>query len=1246
MKLYILFSGLIILTAVFIILTNPVSAVSWTNIPGQSPSSPAVVWNSDISKVHIVVRASDNSLWFATINENKSVYSGFKGIPGATPATPALTWNPDLKKIHIAVMGTDKIKGTDNNTLWFATLNQDGTFYSDWKKIPGGLASAPALTWDSNLKKIHIVVRASDDSLWFATLNSDGTFYKDWVVIPARSNSAPALAQVPATDKLYLFVKGTDNNLWLAGLRTSATSIFDNYWKSIPGGLIESPAVTLNGNKNNLAYIVVTAPDNSLYIADYDLTIPENYQQNLRVSDFVFNDYSVDNLASGGKRLNFLLSNADYKVKLSYTLESGQKFISKSLDIMNSSGQFGPVNHNAQSSGVYVNLNNPVFSIGNSFVERKFTVTNGIIRTTEIYNKLAGIKHPTNSDEFEIEIMNKTDVVFLDLERISFGKKAVWYRDRGDPLIYNDLFVWSTHPYHVPKLDYVGSEQHALERFNFYSTKIGNTFALGKYEALIGVTKNGKGVEGFKDFLLDLAKPEKKFFFTYNTWWTTNPYSENIINNLIDEFNAKLFSPYNVKFDSFTLDDGGWPNPQSIWGINPVNFPNGFASIKNKLNNLGVALGLWFSPSARYPSLSKDWAGQNNYYVTTIPGYLNENFLCFSEEPGKASYYQKIKDVFSGYVSAYNLSNLKFDGFVPCHNLAVDEVDNLIEFQESLRKINPNIRYEVNFGPFTPALILSGKEQLFVPSGDYPSGIVPSLNPKDAYTSTRDQYWIDHGKVFGKRIIPEQFLHELGIIIQTNDEWYNDAIINLLRGTSYVPLYINPKYIINNEGWAFLAGILKWGRANQETLLSNTYFIGGEPKNLEVYGFAHFNPNANEGYVVLRNPSMAGKDFTLKIDSSIGISGGGQYILKTVYPFKYVYDSFYSYGSSQNIHLSAFETLVIHIKPLSAIKNELTGVRYEYLLQNGKNVLKIWDKQNSKINAKILTSNGQLSQSIPLDFCSSASTLNISSSQLTKISNFITGSFDISRTSNFDTELVVLIDSANYFDVNNINSYSFSIDGQLVNPKKQTSSDQWLQIGVGENLLHYWLYLRVPVTSGNHKVSFNVNFPSGLSSSANILYKEKLVGKEIEQSSWIRDTDDYLKTSGIDMFSGSIVVGQNYKEVSECIPSTSLSTPISSFATPTPISTSSPTPTSAVLFARNLHLGSRNSDIQKLQKFLAESKEIYPEGLVTGYFGNLTKKAVQNFQCKYNIVCSGNPTATGYGQVGPKTRQKLNELFK
>ncbi|HNW96586.1 MAG TPA: peptidoglycan-binding domain-containing protein [Candidatus Paceibacterota bacterium] len=77
-------------------------------------------------------------------------------------------------------------------------------------------------------------------------------------------------------------------------------------------------------------------------------------------------------------------------------------------------------------------------------------------------------------------------------------------------------------------------------------------------------------------------------------------------------------------------------------------------------------------------------------------------------------------------------------------------------------------------------------------------------------------------------------------------------------------------------------------------------------------------------------------------------------------------------------------------------------------------------------------------------------------------------------------------------------------------------------------------------------------------------------------------------------------------------------------------------------FTHNLQLGDSGEDVTQLQTFLkAQGADIYPEGLVTGYFGNLTKLAVQRFQVKYDIAQPGN---AGYGYVGPKTRAKMNSL--
>ncbi|OHA89346.1 MAG: hypothetical protein A2653_01490 [Candidatus Zambryskibacteria bacterium RIFCSPHIGHO2_01_FULL_43_25] len=67
---------------------------------------------------------------------------------------------------------------------------------------------------------------------------------------------------------------------------------------------------------------------------------------------------------------------------------------------------------------------------------------------------------------------------------------------------------------------------------------------------------------------------------------------------------------------------------------------------------------------------------------------------------------------------------------------------------------------------------------------------------------------------------------------------------------------------------------------------------------------------------------------------------------------------------------------------------------------------------------------------------------------------------------------------------------------------------------------------------------------------------------------------------------------------------------------------------------RGLSQGMSGDDVSALQITLAADPSVYPEGLVTGYFGPLTAQAVKKFQKKFGIE--------QVGFVGPKTLKELN----
>lgn len=74
----------------------------------------------------------------------------------------------------------------------------------------------------------------------------------------------------------------------------------------------------------------------------------------------------------------------------------------------------------------------------------------------------------------------------------------------------------------------------------------------------------------------------------------------------------------------------------------------------------------------------------------------------------------------------------------------------------------------------------------------------------------------------------------------------------------------------------------------------------------------------------------------------------------------------------------------------------------------------------------------------------------------------------------------------------------------------------------------------------------------------------------------------------------------------------------------------------AIAVAAELRAGMTSEEVKALQEILAADPDIYPEGIVSGFYGPLTAKAVAKFQKKHGIE--------GEASVGMKTRARLNAL--
>ena len=74
-----------------------------------------------------------------------------------------------------------------------------------------------------------------------------------------------------------------------------------------------------------------------------------------------------------------------------------------------------------------------------------------------------------------------------------------------------------------------------------------------------------------------------------------------------------------------------------------------------------------------------------------------------------------------------------------------------------------------------------------------------------------------------------------------------------------------------------------------------------------------------------------------------------------------------------------------------------------------------------------------------------------------------------------------------------------------------------------------------------------------------------------------------------------------------------------------------------IKITKELYRGVSGNEVKEVQKFLKQFSVIYPEGLVTGYYGPLTEKAVKKFQENEGLPATG--------KIDETTRSSINEYL-
>jgi hypothetical protein len=133
-------------------------------------------------------------------------------------------------------------------------------------------------------------------------------------------------------------------------------------------------------------------------------------------------------------------------------------------------------------------------------------------------------------------------------------------------------------------------------------------------------------------------------------------------------------------------------------------------------------------------------------------------------------------------------------------------------------------------------------------------------------------------------------------------------------GTQLQELYITPS-LLTSADWDVLAEAAKWSRRNAGVLI-DTHWIGGDPRWLEVYGWAAWTPE--KGALTLRNPSDRAQDFSLDIGEAFELPNGAERGFRVHSPW--AADAakpaiVLQAGAPHTFHLAPFEVLTLEATP-------------------------------------------------------------------------------------------------------------------------------------------------------------------------------------------------------------------------------------------------------------------------------------------------------------------------------------------
>jgi hypothetical protein len=455
-------------------------------------------------------------------------------------------------------------------------------------------------------------------------------------------------------------------------------------------------------------------------------------------------------------------------------------------------------------------------------------------------------------------------ILISDVQLFRFHDRAahVVGTVHGSPVVSGDFYIGFEHP-----LSYSaavnGDVVVGLKRILPLSAEQSIT-----YSSVTGVTRTGQLRRDFLAYLEQERAHPYRPFLHYNTWYDLGfgqRYSAAGVLDRMHAFGEELVRKRGVTMDSFLMDDG-WDNTGSLWGFNS-GFPDGFTPLRETAKQYRFGIGVWLSPWGGYSTEKK----QRIAYGTREGYEIVKNGYALSGP----RYYAKFEETCLNFVRQYGVNQFKIDGtgnvdqvfpgslFDSDFSAAIHLIDRL---RQQDKQVFINLTTGTKPSPFwlryADSIWRSGQDHSFAGEGTW----------RQKWITYRDgqtyRNIVQAGPLF-----PLNSLMLHGIIYADKAEHLGDdpghdfaAEVHSYfgSGTQLQEMYITPS-LLSQADWDVLAETAKWSRHNA-SILRDTHWIGGDPSNGDLYGWASWN--ADRGILVLRNPTARPQSISIDIQDA------------------------------------------------------------------------------------------------------------------------------------------------------------------------------------------------------------------------------------------------------------------------------------------------------------------------------------------------------------------------------------------